>query len=78
MAYVHSKKADEPSKEVREITEIRRVIVRPERVADDPVQPEELPRIVVEPGAVPAAPPALAPDPVASARSRLDKMRGVH
>jgi hypothetical protein len=36
MAYVHAKKADEPSKEVREIIEIRRVIVDDGSTPDEP------------------------------------------
>jgi hypothetical protein len=38
LPFCHSKKAHEPSKEVREITEIRRVIVRPDSQPDAPVQ----------------------------------------
>jgi hypothetical protein len=62
MAYVHAKKADEPSKEVRQITEIRRMIVSAKPVAEDAVQPDDFPHTVVEPRVVRTA-MAAEPDP---------------
>jgi hypothetical protein len=82
--------AEQPSEEVRQITEIRRVIVSAKTdpdYEDDAVR--DIPHQVVEPGVVRSAMPAEQdrgglhwaadePDEVARARARLDKMRGVN
>jgi hypothetical protein len=61
MPYVHSKKADEPSQEVREITEIVRVIVPAKadpEYRDDRLNGDPFAHRVVEPGIVHSAMPA--------------------
>jgi hypothetical protein len=72
------RRADEPSGQVRLITEIVRVIVPAK--ADPTHQPDavcDISRQVVEPGVIRSAMPA-EPDPVSLARSQLDKMRGIN
>jgi hypothetical protein len=61
MPYIHSKKADEPSQEVREITEIVRVIVPAKadpEYRDDRLNGDPIAHRVVEPGIVHSAMPA--------------------
>jgi hypothetical protein len=104
MPYIHAKMAEAPSDKVAQITEIRRIIVRPreteidehgvERFIDEgeysngePLEPAatdpaeykaaaERARVRRDALATPATAPE--PDPVAIARSRLDRMRGVN
>ena len=61
MPYVHSKKADEPSQEVREITEIVPAIVPAKadpEYQDDRLNGDPIAHRVVEPGIVHSAMPA--------------------
>jgi hypothetical protein len=96
MPYVHSKCADQPSEQVQQITEIRRIIVSPRDVEVDehgnatvvnegyyangdrvePADPAEYKAAADEANASRDAPAV--PDPLAVARSRLDRIRGVH
>jgi hypothetical protein len=78
MPYIHAKKADEPGEQPVQIHTIERVIIRPKDDPERPVQLDEIPHQVVEPGAIPIAAPPAAPDPVAVARDRIARMRGAN
>jgi hypothetical protein len=89
MPYVHSKCADTPSEVVQQITEVRHVIVKPPDYSDEEradlnrgLERVGAPHRIAEDGtttmAAPAAEAAPAPDPLTVARSRLDRMRGIH
>jgi hypothetical protein len=92
MPYVHAKVAEQPSEVLQQITEIRRIIVSPREVEIDEQGNERLVNEgrysngdIVEPSGDPVdrSDPKLLPsfdprpDPVAVARSRLDRMRGM-
>jgi hypothetical protein len=78
LPYMHAKVAEAPSDKPVEIHTIERVIIHAKRQSDDVAPLEEIHRIEVEPGAVPAAPPERPADPLLVARSRLDRLKGVN
>jgi hypothetical protein len=86
LPFCHAKMAEQPTEQPVQITRIERVIIRPGSDHDISDHQDEVPRQVVEPGAVhstlPAEQepgdrqwPADEPDAVARAPARLDKMR---
>jgi hypothetical protein len=72
--YIHSKKADEPTDQVVQITEIRNIVVEPKDYTDED---RERARIGPPSGSVERIEPMVAPS-VNDATSRLAKLRGIH